>query len=118
MSKDKTPLEIVNELADMLINMEEKGLIHENHTLQIEEIMSTIYEKENQQCNEANGQIDPDDDEYCPANPPYILIEYVENKKQFAEDYKNAINQTIHSNQYISDIEAAVRDIISKRNAS
>ncbi len=117
MSKDKTPLEIVNELADMLINMEEKGLIHENHTLHIEELMSTIYEKENQECNKACGQIDPDDDEYCPTNLPYILIEYVENKEQFAEDYKNAINQTIHSNQYISDIEKAVNAIISKRSS-
>ncbi len=116
MNIEKTPLELVNELADMLINMEEKGLIHENHTLQIEEIMATIYEKENLKCNEVNGQFDPDDEEYCPTNPPYMLIDYVENKEQFAKDYKNAVNQTIHSNNYLTDIQAAAQKIIDQRD--
>ncbi len=116
MSKDKTPLELVNELADMLINMEEKGLIHESRIIQVEEVMAAIYPKENREYNKANGQVDPNDEEYCPTNPPYTLIDYVENKEQFAEDYKNAINLCVNSNQYFSDIEVAAEMVIDQRN--
>jgi len=115
MEENKTPLEAVNELADMLIKMEAEGLIHENHTLEIEEVMAAIYSRENIACNLANGNHDPDDDEYCPTNSPYILIEFVENKAQFAEDYKNAINQTIRSGEYIRDANEAAQNIINQR---
>ena len=115
MSNNKTPVEIVNELSEMVLEMEQKGMLHENHWIQIEEMMAAIYKEENLACNLANDLMDPEDDEYCPTNSPYMLIEYVENKEQFAQDFKNVVHQTIHSDRYISDFDNAIEDIIAQR---
>ena len=116
MNSIKTPTEIVNELADMIIGLNENGLLHESAIDEIDEVMGIIYAKENTLFNQANRNSELEDAEFCPTNPAYMIFEYVENKQQFAEDYKNVIDKTLHSGGFISNLDEAVEDIINLRS--
>ena len=116
MSDTKSLSEQVDDLAANLISLHENGVIHETILDQVDEVMATIYKEENMELNEADGNYDPDDEDYCPTNPAYMLFAYVENEEQFVEDYRNAISQSVKSDMYISDFEKAAQEIISRRN--
>ena len=115
MNSIKTPAEIVNELADMIIGLNESGLLHESALDEIDEVMGIIYAKENILFNQANKSAEFEDAEFCPTNPAYMIFEYVENKEQFSEDYKNVIDKILHSSGYVSDFDEVAEDIIKLR---
>jgi len=116
MTNTKTLSEQVNDLATNLISLYESGVIHETILDQVDEVMATIYKEENMELNEADGNYDPDDEDYCPTSPAYMLFNYVENEEQFVEDYRNAISQSVKSDMYIDDFEKAAQEIINRRS--
>ena len=115
--QSKTPEQIVDELSDSVIDMYDNGIINEGTIDEINELMAIIYSQENKSLNKDNGEIDPNDDEYCPTNSAYLLLPYAKNPIQFAEDYKNVINMLIHTSGYIDDYDEAVKKIIEMRSA-
>ena len=114
---EKTPAEIVNQLSDMLIKMHEQGLIREDTLDEVDEVMATIYYKANKACSEDDGDGIPEDDDYGLTKPAYRIFEYAENKEQFAEDYKNAVQKSLHSDRYIFNFDEAAEEIISLRGS-
>ncbi len=118
MDQNKTAAEIVKELSDNLNRMNHSGILHENVLIQIDDLISTIYVEENKKVNEEYGNVDPDDEEYCPSNTANEVFSHVreEQQYQFALDYRNIINMSVHSNQYISDYDEAIERIILMRS--
>ena len=116
MTNTKTLSEQVDDLAANLISLHESGVIHETILNQVDEVMATIYNHENIRINEDEGNYDPDDEDYCPTNPAYMLLNYVENQEQFVEDYRNTISQSLKSDMYIDDFEKAAQEVISRRS--
>jgi len=116
MTDTKSLSQQVQDLMACSSSLCECGIIHEATLRQIDEVMAYIYEEENIQINVDNGDVDPNDLNYHATNPAYMLFNYVENEEQFVEDYRNAISQSVKSDTYISDFEAAAQEIINRRN--
>jgi hypothetical protein len=115
--ENKSPEEIVDELANNIISMNENGLVDEATIDEINELMTKIYSKENKSLNRDNGEVDPNDEEYCPTNSAYLLLPYAEDPFQFSEDYKNVINLMIRRSGFIDNYDETVKEIIQMRSA-
>jgi hypothetical protein len=116
--QNKSAAEMVEELSNNLYRMNEAGILHENIIIQIDDLISTIYAEENKKVNEECGNVDPDDEEYCPSNTTFEVFSHVEKdvQDQFAKDYQNIINMSIHSDQYIFNYDEAIEKIILMRS--
>lgn len=92
--QDRTPKEIVDNIMDMLIYMQDvERFMSEEARQLIDDVMADIYRNEN---NANNDQDAKDLDDYSsPALSPRELFQYVENKAQFAEDFRSAVDKVI-----------------------
>ena len=92
---DRTPKEIVDNIMHMLIYMQDvERFMSEEARQLIDDVMADIYRKENNANNEFHDEKDLDDYS-SPSLSPYELFEYVENKAQFAEDFRRAVDKVI-----------------------
>lgn len=108
----------VNELNEALIKINENEVLNENLIDEINELMAILYSDFTRMCNKSLGEVDPNDLSYNPDPPAYELIKFVDDKDQFLEDYKNAINFCLSSGGFISNLDEAISTIKKLRSHS
>jgi len=95
-----------------LLNLE---LIHEQRLGEIETVMAHLYSEEWREWCVEQGYLDEEEEDDFPIPSTYELYEFVEVKKQFIEDYKQAFIFCILSSNFSSPDEI-VEAIIQSRN--
>jgi len=114
----KDPLKNLDKLLQLLDDMEQYGLIHEEMTQSILSTMSHVYPKENRKIMVEDFGEDANDQDLRESftSPVKMLYELVAKKEPFVQDFRNDIALHLDSEQYPSDMKALVKEIKSMRD--
>ena len=108
------PFEQLQSLDNYLAELLDSGQVHEDKLAEIEQVIERIYSEDIKFFNEQHGFTG---EEEGIGLGIFELMEIVDNKKQFLEDYKNTIDLILGSDYYHSqgDLDNAVLEVITMR---